>query len=335
MKQGRMTVRECRACLKLAEHTMLALEERLLGTGERFDYFRCLACRAVQIVEPPALERYYGSAYRRHAAAVSGWRGAVARRREDSALGAATLIGAVISRYFPHRALESVQSLGIPKTAAILDVGCGSGTVLRALRRHGYRDLTGVDPFRLDADISEPGLSVSRKDFLSIDRPADLIMFHHSFEHLPAQEAALHHTAACLNSGGRCLLRMPWIDSFGFDHFGDDWIELDPPRHLLLHTMDSFSALLSRTPLELESHSFDSTGHDLWGSEQWRNKTPFHGPGSLLNRPWRFALSPLTLSRSTRLAQESNRRGRGSDIVLLLRRKGARTKGESSTRISA
>jgi 2-polyprenyl-3-methyl-5-hydroxy-6-metoxy-1,4-benzoquinol methylase len=42
--------------------------------------------------------------------------------------------------------LRIFNFFGVPTTARILDVGCGSGETLKVLKRHGFTKLTGIEP---------------------------------------------------------------------------------------------------------------------------------------------------------------------------------------------
>jgi hypothetical protein len=56
--------------------------------------------------------------------------------------------------------------------------------------------------------------------------------------------------------------------------YGTAWIQLDPPRHLTLLTVDGMTALADRAHLRIRSVIYDSTGMQFWGSEMARRGIP-------------------------------------------------------------
>ena len=82
---------------------------------------------------------------------------------------------------------DIVLPLDLPKDSAILDVGCGSGYFMRAMRELGYTDITGIT--LNDEDIVEcdkDNLKTLKSDFTFIDLPdqsVDFIFCRHSLEH--------------------------------------------------------------------------------------------------------------------------------------------------------
>lgn len=82
---------------------------------------------------------------------------------------------------------DIVLPLELPKDSVILDVGCGSGYFMRAMRELGYTDITGIT--LNDEDIIEcdkDNLKTLKSDFTFIDLPdqsVDFIFCRHSLEH--------------------------------------------------------------------------------------------------------------------------------------------------------
>ena len=93
---------------------------------------------------------------------------------------------------FHNKIIDSVINdillpLNLPKDSKILDVGCGSGYFMRAMRNFGYNDVLGITLNDEDIDeCNKADLKTLKSDFTFIDLPndyADFIWCRHSLEH--------------------------------------------------------------------------------------------------------------------------------------------------------
>lgn len=108
----------------------------------------------------------------------------------------------------------------VPKSARILDAGCGQGHLLAALNRFDYENLVGIE-------LSASQLAAARKllpDYITLEQDDvlsylhktpefsfDLIFFHDVLEHLPREQTievlrGFHHV---LQTGGRLCINVP------------------------------------------------------------------------------------------------------------------------------
>lgn len=109
----------------------------------------------------------------------------------------------------------------IEKETSILDVGAGSGELVEALFSLGYKRIEGIEPF-LQADIENDKGWKIRKAFitdLDDERKFDLIMLHHSFEHMENPKEVLEKIKVLLSPKGKCIIRIPVCDSYAFEHY--------------------------------------------------------------------------------------------------------------------
>jgi ubiquinone/menaquinone biosynthesis C-methylase UbiE len=116
-----------------------------------------------------------------------------------------------------------------PRPAAILDVGCGTGALLRTLssRLPGAVELAGVDPAPAMIEVARatlphPGRRIrleragaERLPFA--DESFDLVVSTVSFHHWEDQAAGLAEVARVLSGGGRLVL---------VDHFAVGWLRV-------------------------------------------------------------------------------------------------------------
>jgi SAM-dependent methyltransferase len=109
----------------------------------------------------------------------------------------------------------------------VLDVGAGDGTLLDALRRRG-RTATGLELVATRPDIRAADIAE-----VPADRRFAAIVFWHSLEHLPRPADALARAAELLAPGGVLVIAVPNSDSLQAHAFGDRWLALDLPRHLV------------------------------------------------------------------------------------------------------
>jgi hypothetical protein len=108
----------------------------------------------------------------------------------------------------------------------VLDVGAGDGSLLDALHARG-REAVGLERVSTRPDIrGEDLLDVEEREWAAI-------VFWHSLEHLRAPGAALERAASMLRDGGVLVVAAPNAASLQARLFGDRWLALDLPRHLV------------------------------------------------------------------------------------------------------
>ena len=134
---------------------------------------------------------------------------------------------------------------------AILDVGCGSATLLGLLKRYGFR-VRGVD-FSSEASKiakSENGVDVtvgSLEDARFPDQSFDVVTLFHVMEHVTNPRRVLSEVARVLKPNGVVILQVPNIESWQFKIFGARWYGLDIPRHVIDYSKNSMFKLLAES----------------------------------------------------------------------------------------
>lgn len=252
------------------------------GTRDPFEYWECAACGCLQIERVPHnLADYYRDYYSLHreikraSHPLERW---FRRGRLRRALGHTTHpFWALVERLAPKRPDEWLRRTGVDVDARVLDIGSGRGDRLQALYRQGFRHLQGVDPF-LEGDVRYAnGVTVYARELEEVGGEFDLVMAHHTLEHMPDQHEALTAMANRLARGGRLLIRIPLKSSYAWRTYRGDWVQLDPPRHLYLHTDHSFRWLAAAHDLAVVDSFHDSTAFQFLGSERYRRDVPLIG----------------------------------------------------------
>src|SRR5256885_3188649 len=130
----------------------------------------------------------------------------------------------------------------------LLDVGCGSGTLLGLLKQRGFRTM-GVDFSAEAAQVaeSENGVrvvvgSLARAQFP--DRSFDMVTLFHVMEHVSNPREVLSEVSRILKPGGIVIIQVPNIDSWQFKAFGAKWYGLDIPRHVIDYSQAAMRRLL-------------------------------------------------------------------------------------------
>jgi SAM-dependent methyltransferase len=307
----------------------------LFGTREAFDYLHCPACGVLWLRNPPEdLSAYYPPGYyieppppaTRRLPALMRWlhQEAAARRLFGGHRLAAALarkvgppLAADVAAVRPMIRASGLRSFDDP----ILDVGCGPVPErLHQLAQAGFRRLLGIDPM-IPASLVNGGIPVQRQALDEVAGPFALIMFHHSFEHVPDPRATLRAAAERLRPGGAILIRTPVMGTWFWETYGTSWWELDAPRHLFVHTPRSLELLGTEAGLELRDVEYDSTYLEIVASEQIARDIAWRDPASR----WRDLDAP-ELAASVRSARETvrqlNAAGRGGRAAFLFRQPG-------------
>jgi SAM-dependent methyltransferase len=309
----------------------------LFGTRERFAYLRCLGCGAMRIASVPSdLARHYPPEYYD---ALGGEYAELAAKRQSplAALAGAARDRAVLlsrrrrlarwtRRWAPPVTADVRRASGFTRRAGlhsfndpILDVGCGRRAVnLANLRKVGFRRLLGIDPF-LEADGEFAGVPLRRRSVQEQSGSFQAITFHHSFEHVPDPKATLVAAGRLLRPGGVVLIRTPVMGTWFWERFGTTWWELDPPRHLWVHTRASLEILARRAGLALFDVVWDSSYLELIASEQIGRDVAWREPGSWNGGP-SAAFDADTIAQYQALITELNREGRAGRAGFYFRR---------------
>jgi SAM-dependent methyltransferase len=286
---GNLFSLQCRICGNESDNELIIARERLLGMGDKFNYFVCSKCFCLQIKDTPEnIEKYYPSSYYSYQEAMFpsklNWFNFFLKKSLIRYyMGYFDLTGFLLSFIYDHP-FPWIRNKEINFNSRILDVGSGSGRKLLSLQRSGFNNLTGIDPF-INEDIHyKNGVTVLKKDISEINEKYDFIMLHHSFEHMPDPGQVVRHISRLLNPDGCALIRVPVANSFAWHKYRDCWVGLDAPRHFFLHTPESMNILVKNTDLRINEIVFDSTEFQFTGSEKYLRNLPFSTPDDIFTR---------------------------------------------------
>lgn len=150
------------------------------------------------------LDRAYGDWYRPGSGRFSGLGDAVLRRTRGRLAGR----------------LDDIAPPG-----PVLDVGAGDGALLDALHAVG-RQAEGLERHSARSDVREAEVS-------QVDGTYAGVVLWHALEHLREPGEAIGHAARLLGPEGVLVIAVPNAASLQAAAFGDRWLALDLPRHLV------------------------------------------------------------------------------------------------------
>jgi len=262
----------CRVCGAMGEHPLFTAREMNSGTGESFRYFQCQACETLQIERiPENLEAHYPPTYYsfrlqdRHRF-VRLFR----HLRDVAVLTGNGVVGKLLNLYAQDLALTPLRCVaGLNPGSRILDIGCGEqARVLRRLEALGFHCLLGIDPYLQQDRVASRAIVLRRCQVEQVEGKFDVIMFHHSFEHIPDPRGALSAARTIIDPDGMLLIRIPTVSSYAWRRYGVNWAQLDAPRHLHLFSVRAMNAMAKASGFNVKSVAYDSTEFQFWGSEQ-------------------------------------------------------------------
>lgn len=233
----------CEICGGADQRALERVADRV--TGERFRVVQCRRCGFARTDPIPAsLDRYYPARYRRYG----------------------RVSGAILRRLYLRRV--DGWRLRLPATGRALEIGAGTGWMLRAFRERGWRAVGSERTAEAAATVrAAAGVPAFAGDISALrEAPIlDLVVMFHVLEHLADPMAELFAVAARVRPGGTLVLGLPNIASWQARIFGRHWMHLDAPRHLCHFTPNSIERALAMSGLRLVRIDFRSPEHDPLG----------------------------------------------------------------------
>lgn len=316
----------CGICSNTENNKPLTLKEMMYGLRDEFAYFECGKCGCIQIENVPAdLGKYYPNDYYSYTVAeVPLSKSRIRSIHFDYyAFKKHKLLGGLLALKFKasgfYTWLKELQMEN--RNEAVLDIGCGNGQLLKRMYRLGFNNLTGIDPF-LDKDyVYNPQLRLLKKNIFETDSRYDVIMMHHSLEHMDRQEEVLLKAASLLKEGGRMLIRIPIVSKPLMEKYGVNVVSLDPPRHLFVHSMKSITGLIEKSNLATYKTVYDAAAFSILGSEQYMHGiSNVNDDRSYIQNPGGSFFTKADLTKFEREIAALNERGESDSVALYLRK---------------
>ncbi len=311
---------------------IVSAREMMYGTREEFKYFECSSCGCLQLIDAPVdMSPYYPKDYYSFSTpALIPTRSFLLERlhqyRSAGCIFGHNAFSWLLSKVKPGSDYSWIAKLLKPTGirtlhAKILDVGCGAGDLLSEMAEAGFRQLVGVDPFATPRTDANGRLKILATSLDQLQETGfDLIMNHHSLEHMADQIGMLRHMRRVLKDDGVCLIRVPVASSEVWRRYRENWVELDPPRHLVVHTQRSFEAAAKVAGLRLERAEYDDSAFGYWGSELYLSDIPLTDPDTRKARSPFANFERKQIEEFELAAQAANARQVGGRAAFYLRK---------------
>ena len=271
---------DCSVCNAPLNSDVIWVKEMMFGSGKAYSYYKCAQCGTLQLKNPDGkLEEQYPDNY--YSFRINYKNLLIKIKR--------TIINYSVLKEIEGKKVLPILSSTHGKIGAhalkgkinfsskILDVGCGEGTLLKSLYWMGYHNLSGTDPY-LPGNLENKKFPLRKCHFHQLNgcKLFDVIMLHHSFEHMDNPFEVMSDIRRLLKDDGLCIIRIPVSDSYAFDYYKENWVQIDAPRHFFLHTNRSMEIITEKSGLKIESIENDSHEFQFIGSEQYKKGIPLN-----------------------------------------------------------
>jgi SAM-dependent methyltransferase len=164
-----------------------------------------------------------------------------------------------------------------PAPGKMLDLGCGTGWILRRMRECGW-ETHGVEISREAAELGRKtyGLDIFAGTLSQAAFPADYFDYvrsNHSFEHISCPGETLDEIHRILKNDGKLLIGVPNEESLNSRVFGRYWWYRGAPVHPITYSVITLSKMLSKHHFSVEKIAYNSDYAGILGSLQiWVNR---------------------------------------------------------------
>jgi SAM-dependent methyltransferase len=302
----------CRICGNVKNNKSYTTREMMFGFRDTFEYYKCDRCGCLQIAHyPDNLSKYYPENYYSFEKPDTTKKNFIVsylrKQRGMYQLYNKSFIGWLLSlRNEMPEYYEWLKYCGVGFDDEILDVGCGNGERIIHMYQEGFTHLTGIDPYIEKDLINNNHIKILKKFVFDLNHEYDFVMLNHALEHMPDQVKTIKKLFEIVKHGHYVLIRIPIVSSYSWRQYGVNWVHLDPPRHLYLHSIESMKILAEKSGFKIKKVVFDSHIEQFLGSMQYMNDIPMCSKRSCYNNLENSGLSNTQIQELIRKVHELN-----------------------------
>ncbi len=313
----------CKVCGNETNNKLHQVKEMQLGLRKIFTYLECGNCGLMQLQNiPDDLGKYYpnedyysfnlGLSINQKPDLLRKIKSDYLLHGKNALLGSLLSIGYKVPEYFPWVKIPQVKY-----DDAILDIGTGNGSLLLNLHKIGFTNLTGIDPF-IDKEQRYGKINIYKKNIYEAEGRYDFIMLHHAFEHMDEPLKVLLQLKKLLNPGKFILIRIPLMGMYGWKKYGLNWVGLDAPRHIIIHTIKSMQLLTEQAGMQMHKIVFDSGPYHMWASEQYQNNVALMDKNSFMINKQTPLFTKDKINEFKKIAEQTNKDRQGDQAAFYL-----------------
>lgn len=317
---------KCAICGNRENNKPYVLKEMMFGFRDEFKYFECSDCACFQIESiPQNMQKYYPDNYYSFSQEIEKplKLNYFKQLQFDHLSGyKRSFFGALASYKYTLKLASWFKNMYLKsKNEKILDIGCGNGKLLKYLYQVGFTNLTGVDPYVEKDLIYDKKFRIFKKSIFEIKEQFDIIMMHHSLEHMDNQLDVLSHVNQLLNSNGKLLIRIPIMSQPLFEKYGVNMVFLDAPRHFFIHTIKSITTLLAEAGLAVKTIIYDAEVFDITASEMYMRNISIKDSGNYSVGKKSSLFSKSETTGFKKYIEELNKNEKGSSVAIYAEKK--------------